>query len=533
MLGGISGLARLVGRASRLRTGGGGGRFGNAGASGGQGRRGDGKGDHSLFKSPNAGHLRIRKDGTVDCGGGRGAWARFELIEVNPPAEAASSAAAPRTLVLQIPQGVSPGQELRFNTPEGREMRTHVPNPIPPDRRISVQISPAPTVDQKAASPAVAGEFRFVCLRSVGNGNNFLQMMQGGRVGGKGVAMTSETIFRIKRGVGPTRIYHPTTGLFIQISGTQRLSGVPSQSAATVFNHTLSNHQGMKNFHMAVAKRVMARPLIEAKLSRHELLHFRDHGYVVAKNAVATELVHDALQEINTALGRGELFANVPGGGGAGTKIVADGTLLSQGDGKFSPQTRGSEAILNLFLKSKVWALVESLVGAGTIRPPMHSQIALRFPNKNAKAHLPPRHWHLDGEMNPQFSAHTSFRHGGDSVLVGICLSPWQVPFCGQFTVFPGQHHRMHTDCKKLGIANFVAAYRAEKPALDVKPVQIMAQPGDVVLAHPMLPHRGGVNNSCNIRYAVFFRPRRKTGGRSSNEDPLFFEYDGIRALNG
>mmetsp|Transcript_5388 Transcript_5388/g.7170 ORF Transcript_5388/g.7170 Transcript_5388/m.7170 type:complete len:521 (+) Transcript_5388:58-1620(+) len=520
MLGGISGLARLVGRGSRFRTGRGAGRFGNAGASGSQGG-GDGKGYHSLFKSPNAGHLRIRKDGTVDCGGGKGALARFELIEVDQPVKAASGA-APRTLVLQIPHGVSAGQELRFRTPEGQEMRTHVPDPIPMDRRVSVQIPPAPAVDQKAGSAAVAGEFKFVCFRSVGNRNNFLQMIQGGQLGGKGVAMASEAIFRIRRGVGPTRIFHPATGLFIQISGRQRLSGVTSQSAATVFNHTLCNHQGMKNFHTAVAKRVLARPLIEAKLSRHELLHFRDHGYVVAKDAVATDLVHDALLEINTALGRGELFANVPGAGGVGNKIVADGTLISQGDGKFSPQTRGSAAILNLFLKSKVWALVESLVGEGAIPPPMHSQIALRFPNKNAKEHLPPRQWHLDGEMNPQFS-----------VLVGICLSPWQVPFCGQFTVFPGQHHRMHADCKKLGIANFVAAYRAEKPALDVKPEQIMAQPGDVVLAHPMLPHRGGVNTSCNIRYAVFFRPRRKTGGRASNEDPLFFEYDGIRALDG
>jgi len=37
------------------------------------------------------------------------------------------------------------------------------------------------------------------------------------------------------------------------------------------------------------------------------------------------------------------------------------------------------------------------------------------------------------------------------TVLVGIVLSPWPAPLCGNFTVFPGGHHHLHKQVKSLG----------------------------------------------------------------------------------
>ncbi len=145
--------------------------------------------------------------------------------------------------------------------------------------------------------------------------------------------------------------------------------------------------------------------------------------------------------------------------------------------------------------------------------------------------------YHLDGQANAageRFPDHFS-------VLVGVALSDQCEPNVGNFTVFPGAHvsHSWHgyparkrrADAKlreqratkkrgrdETARAGMVtekdeAGMVTEKdetvdatlPDLG-EPHQVCLAAGDAVIAHVMLPHRGGVNHGTRTRELVFFR---------------------------
>jgi len=61
-------------------------------------------------------------------------------------------------------------------------------------------------------------------------------------------------------------------------------------------------------------------------------------------------------------------------------------------------------------------------------------------------------------------------------------------------------------------------------------PVQILADPGDVVFLHPKLAHRVGINASPNIRYQIYFRLRHKRHEELKDQalDNIWLEYEGL-----
>lgn len=89
------------------------------------------------------------------------------------------------------------------------------------------------------------------------------------------------------------------------------------------------------------------------------------------------------------------------------------------------------------------------------------------------------------------------------TALIGVHLSPTRQEFAGNFTVWPGSHHVLERYFREHGVETL----RSGMPKIPLgTPLQLMTEPGDVVLCHYQLAHTAAVNVSERDRYAVYFR---------------------------
>lgn len=97
----------------------------------------------------------------------------------------------------------------------------------------------------------------------------------------------------------------------------------------------------------------------------------------------------------------------------------------------------------------------------------------------------------------------TGTRVSNFAVLVAIYLSLVREQFAGNFTVWPGSHHILEQHFHQMR----PDALRNGMPRIQLgEPVQLMTEPGDVVLCHYGLAHTAAVNLSAIDRYAMCFR---------------------------
>ena len=124
------------------------------------------------------------------------------------------------------------------------------------------------------------------------------------------------------------------------------------------------------------------------------------------------------------------------------------------------------------------------------------------------------RSWHVDGMRQG--------KRRPFSLLVGVALSEVSEPMCGNFTIFPKSHKLIHELILDNGCLRGIDDHLEWSLATSMynpwgvtdgpqlpdlgPPKQLLLKPGDVVLAHPNLAHRGAPNLSPNIRYMVYFR---------------------------
>jgi Phytanoyl-CoA dioxygenase (PhyH). len=213
------------------------------------------------------------------------------------------------------------------------------------------------------------------------------------------------------------------------------------------------------------------------QLTVKQKLHLAEFGYVKLEGVVPQVMVEEARRSINRALDPGH----------ASPKEELQ-------------RLQRSEEIVGLYHKTPAAELAGSVVDASKLQPITSAQIALRMPlSQDRIRRLQP---HLDGMYFPGNGVKEG-TIGNFTLLMGILLSDLPETDAGNFTVWPGTHLQCADYFRKHGAESLLEGM----PKIDwPEPVQITGKEGDVILAHYLLGHSAGHNDSPNIRYAAFFR---------------------------
>jgi hypothetical protein len=246
------------------------------------------------------------------------------------------------------------------------------------------------------------------------------------------------------------------------------------------------------------------------ELSRAQKLELIENGYVKVPGVVPRILVDAALRTINHSVGEGMDPA----------KIVK---FRSQ---SYCPEVQTAPEIGGLLTATPAWSLAESTVGVGKLKPVNAAQIALRFPMRGDPNPLRP---HLDGMYSPTNGVPEGTIQNF-TMLVAVFLSEIPTPYAGNFTVWPGTHRLFETHFRQHGPQSLLEGM--PKVALP-EPVQVLAQPGDVVFCHYQVAHSVAPNVSPHVRYALFFRLSHVDHAAQKWESmtDIWLEWDGLRDL--
>ena len=173
----------------------------------------------------------------------------------------------------------------------------------------------------------------------------------------------------------------------------------------------------------------------------------------------------------------------------------------------YCDELKSAPVITDLFNKTPVIPIAESLIGEGNVLPIGGAQLALRFPGSSAGDLSAPR-GHLDGlGTGTNGMAKGVYRRGFTAFAV-IYLDDVPEPWCGNFTVWPKSHTFFQDYFKREGHD----VLKEGMPRIDLPepPVMVTGQAGDFVIAHHQLVHTGGPNASPNVRYATIARLQHK-----------------------
>ena len=166
----------------------------------------------------------------------------------------------------------------------------------------------------------------------------------------------------------------------------------------------------------------------------------------------------------------------------------------------YCPDLRGTPPIMALLLDSGIMAKLDEVIGFDRLEYD-GGQIALRKAG-NASEPFPPQP-HIDGLPTPFNGVSSKVLYSNFTALIGVYLTPVRTEFSGNFTVWPGSHHVLQAHFRKRG----PEALRNGMPQISLgQPVQLMTEPGDMVMCHYGLAHAAAVNLSVVDRYAVYFR---------------------------
>jgi len=229
-------------------------------------------------------------------------------------------------------------------------------------------------------------------------------------------------------------------------------------------------------------------------------------GYLQLRGLVPPVRIEAALAAINRSLGE---------------KGLPPDRLDDMRAKTFCPELVRSPELKALYSETPARELAEAAIGR--VKPPVEAQIALRFPQAQARPLVP----HIDGMYVPGNGVPmgTLMHFTG---LIGIYLSDVLTPDAGNFTVWPGSHRLLEGHFRQHGTNSIVSGF----PPLDLpQPRALTGRAGDVVLAHYALAHAGGPNRGPHVRYAVFFRlyhaDHQKAGMRPLTQ--LWSLWEGMR----
>jgi hypothetical protein len=240
-----------------------------------------------------------------------------------------------------------------------------------------------------------------------------------------------------------------------------------------------------------------------------------DEGYLLVPGLVSRERVDAALRVINRSLGE---------------EGIAKDALWTMRAQTFCPELVSAPPILDLYGATGLRELAEAAMGAGRVRAPTTGQIALRFPQEAPAGEAPRDPFpHIDGMPGPLngVTPNTIFHF---TALGGVFLNDVELPFHGNFTVWPGTHAALARHFAAHGTGGLLTGF----PSIAMPPPrQLRVRAGDALLAHYQLAHGAAANLGPQVRYAVFFRLFHEAHDAATNATmtDLWREWEGVGSL--
>ena len=184
--------------------------------------------------------------------------------------------------------------------------------------------------------------------------------------------------------------------------------------------------------------------------------------------------------------------------------------------------------ITDLFNKTPITTLSESLVGPGKLAPTNSAAIKLNFPCEE-------ENWTVRGHLDIGNKLRQGIVSRALNQLIVVLLQDVPVPFMGNFTYWPGSHRAFEKAFR--ADPNYVKTAETNRklPEVDLphEGVQFTGKAGDIIICHHQMYHTAAPNNSADIRYAAIFRPRHihfKENSTNAMVD-IWLEFDGVKKV--
>jgi hypothetical protein len=219
---------------------------------------------------------------------------------------------------------------------------------------------------------------------------------------------------------------------------------------------------------------------------------FAEDGYLKVSGVVPLVMVEQARRVINHSVGHVGKGEDDPS---------------KNRNGQLGDDIRNTSVISDLFNKTPIIRIAESLMGEGNVLPIGSGQIALRYPSSPEGDVAEPR-GHLDGLGNGSNGMSKGVYRRGFTAFGVIYLDDVPEPYSGNFTVWPKSHTCFEDYFKREG--HEVLAEGMPRFELPEPPVMVTGRAGDFILAHHLMVHTGGPNASPNVRYATIARLKHK-----------------------
>ena len=226
------------------------------------------------------------------------------------------------------------------------------------------------------------------------------------------------------------------------------------------------------------------------KITQAQKLELYEKGFVQIPGAVPSVMVDAAVKAINHSFGSG----------------IDPAQIIDFQVRSFCPELRQAPVITDLYNRTPVKELAESVIGAGKVNPVTTGRIAVRFPLLDVPP--PPLRPHLDGRYLPHTGVPKGELHSF-TLLVGIALSEVTSNCAGNLVAWPGTHRLSEQYFRENGTYFLKRDDSIEALPLEMPQPQMMtARPGDAFFVHYQVAHAAAPNISPHPRYAIYFRLR-------------------------
>src|SRR2546426_5308180 len=162
------------------------------------------------------------------------------------------------------------------------------------------------------------------------------------------------------------------------------------------------------------------------------------------------------------------------------------------------PALSPGHPLLGILLDGAAFDVAEQLIRPGRLAVPRQAQVALNIP---PYPHRPGR-GHIDGVTPPEEDG----RPGTFTMLAGLMLTDQTVENAGNLWVWPGTHRAQEAFFRERGPEALMAS-RGLPDITHPAPEQVLGRAGDLLLAHYMLSHNIGGDNSPSVRRGIYYRP--------------------------